>query len=206
MVLEAFRFAVDLLWGSKKARDLQDSPNAALVLYVVIGTIPTGLIGFLFKEPLEQLFASVNTVGVMLICTGLIVGSTRLISMTYARRQKVGIVTALAVGIAQGFAIIPGISRSGATIVCGMLFGLRGDIAARFSFILSIPAIIGALVLHLLSGGWGRTDILPLITGFIFSALVGFMALKILMGIVKKGRLAYFAPYCWALGIFILVT
>jgi undecaprenyl-diphosphatase len=122
----------------------------------------------------------------------------------YTSRKEVGLLAALAIGTAQGLALIPGISRSGATIVCGMLFKIKKDLAARFSFLLSIPAIIGALVLQLNMEDLNNVGILPLVTGFVFSILVGLLALKILMGMVRKGNLYYFAPYCWAVGLFVL--
>ena len=204
MLIETWKFTIDLRYGRKKLRHIDKTPYASLTLWVLVGTIPTALIGLIFKSPLEDLFASVTAVGIMLVFTGIILAVTRLIPEDYNMSKKVGLLRALAVGGAQGLAIIPGISRSGATIVCGMLFGLRRDLAARFSFLLSIPAIIGALVLQLGSGGFNETGILPLICGLITSAIVGLIALKILMGIVTKGNLFYFAPYCWALGLLVL--
>ncbi|MBW1781571.1 MAG: undecaprenyl-diphosphate phosphatase [Deltaproteobacteria bacterium] len=176
-------------------------PHAVLALMVVIGSIPTALIGIIFKDPLERLFGSVTTVGVMLVITGLIVGVTRFIPKAYGKRDQVSPLIALAIGAAQGMAIMPGISRSGATIVCALLFGLNRELAGRFSFILSIPAIIGALVLQLDMAAITRMGAVPLILGFLSSAFVGFVALKLLMGMVKKGHFYYFAPYCWAIGI-----
>jgi undecaprenyl-diphosphatase len=142
----------------------------------------------------------------MLVFLGFILATTKLMSKDYQGRNEVGLLSALAVGTAQGIALIPGISRSGTTIVCGIMCGLSRDFAARFSFLLSIPAVIGALVLLLSSEGWDNVALLPLVTGFISSALVGLTALKILMGMVRKGHLFYFAPYCWALGLFIVLS
>jgi undecaprenyl-diphosphatase len=176
-------------------------PHAMLALMVVIGSIPTALIGIIFKDPLESLFGSVTTVGMMLVVTGLIVGITRFIPETYGKRGQVSVLIALAIGAAQGLAIVPGISRSGATIVCGLLLGLNRDLAGRFSFILCIPAIIGALLLQLDMAAITRVGAVPLIAGFLVSALVGFFALKLLMGMVRRGHFYYFAPYCWAIGI-----
>ena len=85
------------------------------------------------------------------------------------------------------------------------LCGMERELSARFSFLLSIPAIIGAMALQIGSEGLSRLDILPLFLGFLSSAIVGFIALKILMGIVRNGRLSYFAPYCWALGLSIII-
>jgi undecaprenyl-diphosphatase len=183
----------------------KSDPYANLALMVVIGSIPTALIGIIFKEPLESFFGSVTTVGMMLILTGVIVAITRFIPEAYGKRGQVSIAIALAIGTAQGLAIMPGISRSGSTIVCGLLLGLNRDLAGRFSFILCIPAIFGALLLQLNMGAIDRVGPVPLIAGFFVSAVVGFLALKLLMGMVRKGHFYYFAPYCWAIGILTVV-
>ena len=180
-------------------------PHGSLILWVLAGSVPTGLIGVIFRSPLESLFGSIGLTGVMLIGTGVIVAVTRLIPGSYGTRTDVGLLAALAVGTAQGLAIIPGISRSGATIVCGLLCGLDRDLAARFSFLLSLPAILGALVLQLNAGAFERVGLVPLFFGFACSTVVGLLALRVLMGVVRKGHLYYFAPYCWAVGLIVLL-
>lgn len=181
-------------------------PHANLGLWVVVGSIPTGIIGLIFKTPLERFFGSVIMVGLMLVATGVIVSLTKMIPKGYGSRIQVGVLAALAVGTAQGLAIIPGISRSGATIVCGLLLGLDRELAARFSFLLSIPAIIGAVAIQWNIEALQRVGLVPLLFGFSASALVGLMALKLLMSMVRRGHLYYFAPYCWAVGLFIIFT
>jgi len=205
MVAESWHFIFDLSRGNRKLKSINENPHASLLLWVLVGTVPTALIGLVFRSDLEDLFGSVDVVGLMLIFTGMIVVVTRWMSKDYSRRKEVGLLTALAVGVAQGIAIIPGISRSGATIVCGMACRMERTMAARFSFLLSIPAIIGAMLLQLGTGAFSGADLIPLIYGFICSALVGLVALKILMGMVRRGNLSCFAPYCWALGLFIII-
>jgi len=204
MIVETFQFVIDLTKGRRNLKEIHDVPHVSLALWVLIGTIPTALIGLSFRLSLEKLFGSLFWVGIMLIFTGLILAVTRIIPTGYTNRRGVGLLAALAIGTAQGLALIPGISRSGATIVCGMLFKIKRDLAARFSFLLSIPAIIGALVLQLNVEGLNNIGILPLVIGFVSSILVGLLSLKILMGMVRKGNLYYFAPYCWAVGLFVL--
>lgn len=202
MISETWKFTVDLCHRRKSLKSIDDQPYASLTLWVLLGTLPTLVIGLVFRSFLENLFGSVAGVGIMLVFTGLILAMAKLLPRDYGGREEVGLLIALAVGTAQGIALIPGISRSGTTIVCGMIFGLKRDLAARFSFILSIPAIIGAVVLQLSAEGLDKVDLMPLTLGFIVSALVGLIALKILMGLVRKGSLFYFAPYCWGLGLF----
>jgi len=176
-----------------------------LIWWVLIGSIPTGIIGLVFREPLEELFGSVSTAGLMLIVTGVVIGLSRFLPQGYGTRVRIGYLAALAVGTAQGLAIIPGLSRSGATIVCGLLLGLDRELAGRFSFLLAIPAIIAAVVLQINVEALTRVGLVPLLFGFFTSAAVGLVALKLLMGMVKKGHLYLFAPYCWAVGILTLV-
>ena len=204
MFTETFKYLIDWTRGRRKLREIRNVPHASLALWVLVGTIPTAVIGLLFRSSLEKLFGSVSWVGVMLIFTGLMLAVTRMIPGNYMRRSWIGLLAALAVGTAQGLALIPGISRSGATIVCGMLFMLKRDLAARYSFLLSIPAIMGAIVLQLSVENGQSVGFLSLISGLIAATFVGLFALKILMGMVRKGNLYYFSPYCWALGLFIL--
>lgn len=201
MLKEGFRFTRDLFRRETTWRSLDENHYASLVLWTIVGTIPTGLIGLFFKEQLELLFASVPVVSIMLLVTGTFLLATRWIPERYSRRINIGLFTALAVGIAQGFAIVPGISRSGATIVCGLFFGLAREQAARYSFLLSIPAILGAVVLQMDAEGMGKVGGTALLTGFAAAAVVGLIALKLLVNLVRRGRLAYFAPYCWIVGI-----
>ena len=206
MVVATWKSASLLTRDKRNPKSTDDNAHASLTVMVLIGTLPTLLIGILFRSSIENLFGSVSVVGVTLVVTGLILAITKLIPEDYNRSEVVGILVALAVGTAQGLALIPGISRSGSTIVCGLLCGLKRDMAARFSFLLAIPAIIGATVVQLDAEGIGNVGLLSLTSGFISSALVGLIALRILMGMVRRGRLFYFAPYCWALGLLILWT
>jgi undecaprenyl-diphosphatase len=179
--------------------------HAALTWWVLIGTVPTGLIGFFFRHPLENLFGSISLVAVMLLVTGTVVGLTKFKPGNAGKGRRLGYLASLAIGAAQGLAIIPGISRSGATIACGLFLGLERETAGRFSFLLSIPAIVGAVLLQLKDGRISGIGLSPLLCGFFSSAVVGLFALKVLMGMVRKGHLSYFAPYCWALGVLVLL-
>jgi undecaprenyl-diphosphatase len=206
MIIETRKSAINFLQVRRTVKSFGDNPHASLTVMVLIGTFPTFLIGIFFRSSIENLFGSVSVVGVTLVVTGFILAITKFIPENYNRSEVVGILVALAIGTAQGLALIPGISRSGATIVCGLLCGLKRDMAARFSFLLAIPAIIGAIVVQLNAEALGKVGLLSLISGSISAALVGLIALKILMGMVRRGNLFYFAPYCWALGLFIFWT
>ncbi len=188
--------------GEGAGRSLSERMGGSMVTWVVLGNIPTALIGLVFKTPLERLFGSISVVGVMLLVTGLLLVITRFVP---AGDRRLGVLAALAVGTVQGLAIIPGISRSGATIACGLLVGLDRDLAARFSFLLSIPAIIGALLLQMVTGDGGGPGFFVLLVGGAAAALVGLFALRVLMGMVRRGRISWFAPYCWIVGLVVIL-
>ena len=187
---------------TRNASALRERLGGALLTWVIVGNVPTALIGVGFREPLEGLFGSVPLVGGMLLVTGLLLILTR---VAPGKARNLGLLAALAVGTAQGLAIVPGISRSGATIACGLLIGLDRDLAARYSFLLSVPAIVGALALQLVSGEVSGPGIPVLLAGGVTAAVVGLLALKLLMGMVRSGRLSWFAPYCWALGLAVIL-
>jgi len=176
--------------------------RGSMVTWVVVGNVPTAVIGAVFRGPLERLFGSVAVVGVMLLVTGGLLAVTKAVP---EGNRRLGLLTALAVGTAQGLAIIPGISRSGATIACGLLVGLNRESAARFSFLLSIPAIAGALGLQLATGTAQGPGAIVILSGGIAAAVVGLVALRFLMGLVRRGRFSWFAPYCWAVGFAVLL-
>jgi len=182
------------------------SPRLPLVWWIFVGSLPTALIGLMFRGTFEKAFGSVPFVGVMLLVTGTLLLLTRITARSGSSKQTIGLLIALAIGTIQGIAIIPGISRSGATIACGLLLGLEREFAGRFSFLLSIPAITGALLLQLMEGDAGRIPPGTLIIGVVASGVVGILALRLLMGMVRRGRLSFFAPYCWAVGLVLIFS
>jgi len=187
---------------------IESDADLKMALLIVIGSIPTAVLGFLFRGIADWLFASAFITGLMLIVTGLLLWFARwsatVIAQPGADRLTPG--KAFIIGIVQGLAIIPGISRSGSTISVGLLLGIGREMAARYSFLLSIPAIIGAGVLSLKEGLSGPDPTVhTALLGAIAAALVGYGALKSLLHVVKNGRLHWFAPYCWLAGIMAIV-
>ncbi|MBI4279432.1 MAG: undecaprenyl-diphosphate phosphatase [Armatimonadetes bacterium] len=182
-------------------------PRARLTWLIVIGTIPTGIIGVLFGPLFERLFDSVTATAALLIVTGVIL-MTMLRVSTRKSVDRMTVGDALVVGVAQGCAIAPGISRSGTTIAAGRWLGLDQEAAARFSFLLSIPAIAGAAALKLpdLRGtvGLGYSPA-ALGAGFAASLVSGYAAIVLLLRVARRGRLHLFAYYCWAAGAIMLV-
>lgn len=205
LIIEIFKVAGDIIRGRFS---IGNSPYRRMVILIIISTMPTVIIALLFKDVIEGMFSSVNRVGVPLIITGfllwmsskLITGSKDALSLKYSN--------AFIIGLFQSAAVIPGISRSGSTIVGGLFNGLGREFVVKYSFLMSIPAIIGAGVLQipdLMQTGFNNDLIFPYISGAIMAAITGFLAIKFLINILKKGKLHLFSYYCWCLGGIIIV-
>jgi undecaprenyl-diphosphatase len=176
-----------------------------MALLIVVGSIPTAFIGLLFKQVTDQLFGSTTVVGCMLLVTGTILWLTRHRSGDGRPVHQTTLNDALIIGIVQGLAILPGISRSGSTISMALFLGVDRKLAGRYSFLLSIPAIVGALVLGIDTPELHTAiPIGTIIIGSVVAALVGWLALVILLRVVDRGQLHRFAPYCWLVGIITL--
>jgi undecaprenyl-diphosphatase len=173
-------------------------------LYIIIGTIPAGVLGILFEDFFVRLFSSALAVGFMLIITGSLLWISDKIEAAAREMEEMKLSDSLLVGFAQAFAIIPGISRSGSTIVAGLFKGLNRELAAKFSFLLSIPAIGGATLLKvkdLIEVGASPSGLVRLAVGTATSAVVGYLAIKLLLKLIDQERLRVFAYYCWGLGL-----
>jgi undecaprenyl-diphosphatase len=167
----------------------------------VVGTIATGLLGVALKKPVEPLFASPLAVGVTLLITGTVLWLTSYRRDQVKDGEKMGFWDAVWVGIVQGLALIPGISRSGMTVSVGLFRGLERELAARFSFLLMIPATVGALAISLSSpGGQGSVPNVCILVGTLAAFGTGYVALRLLLGMIRRGSFHRFAYYCWGVG------
>jgi len=168
---------------------------------IIIGSIPTAVIGLMFKEIADQLFSSIRIVGLMLLITGGLLWFTRRLEPVGKPLKAVKAKDALLIGLTQGLAILPGISRSGSTISVALYLGIDRTVAGRYSFLLSIPAILGALLVSIDSGATHTSIPTAIILlGAVASTLTGYLALKLLLMLVHRGKLFRFAPYCWIVG------
>jgi len=166
-------------------------------IYIIIGTIPAAIIGLLFKSQIEDAFSSIFLVIIMLSITGIILLLSR---YEPQKNEEVSPLKSILIGIAQACAILPGISRSGSTIVTGLFLGLDRETSAKFSFLLAIPAILGASVIKifdLISAGNSQIPVLYLIVGAVAAFISGYMAIFWMLKIVKRGKLEWFAFYCF---------
>jgi len=182
-------------------RDFGRFPQAKTALMIVLANVPTAIIGLTLEHPFEKLFGSPLAVGVMLLVTGGILLATRNLRDTGADETEMTAWQAVIIGIVQGLAITPGISRSGMTIAAALFLGIKRESAARFSFLLSIPAILGALVLKLRHTAITPEEMPVQAVGMAVSFLVGVAALIWLINVVKRGKLVWFSWYVWTLGL-----
>lgn len=175
-------------------------------LKIVLSMIPAALVGVFFNDEIEALFGGALTlVGSMLLITGLLLF---LADRAKASEKQVGGKDAILVGISQAIAILPGISRSGATISTAVLLGIDKEKAARFSFLMVVPLIFGKMAKDFFSVEILATDtnFLALFIGFIFAFLTGMLACKWMIKLVKSSQLKYFAYYCFAIGSIVIAT
>ena len=179
----------------------EKAANRRMVLWIMIATFLTGVIGILFKDRIERLFESVETTACMLFITGILLFWSDRVKTNGRRKGDMNLTDGIVLGLVQAVALIPGISRSGSTISFGIFRGLERETAARFSFLLSIPAIGGAVILK--SADLMRLpagDLPVLGAGFLAAAVTGFLSLKLLFAMINKTGLAPFAWYCWFVG------
>ncbi len=201
-IVGALRLAKSSLKGNAKAQ-LETDEGALTALCVVIASVPTAVMGLLLSDIVDDISSSPVILGsAFLACAGLLTLSR----LTSGGDNNLSVKIALLIGIAQGIAVMPGISRSGATIVAGLILGLAPKKAVSFSFLCSIPAILGAALLEMDTAQlFKEANFLMYSIGALTAFAVGTASLYILSKTVNRGRLWWFAPYVAAVGIFTLL-
>ena len=175
---------------------------------LLLGTVFTGILGLGFKDFFESLFSSVLAVGFFLILTGVIIVLAEWWGKGRRGLREMNVWDAVLIGLAQGCAIAPGLSRSGTTISSSLARNLDRNLAARFSFLLSIPAIAGAGLVQskeIIKAGTVGIGIWPLILGFVAAFISGWIAIKIFMNIIQRTSIRIFAYYCFGVGAVVLI-
>ena len=171
-----------------------------LAAYVVVASVPTAIMGLGLKDLIETHLATPRYVALFLCLTGV------LLALTLVKRKTTDLVrlslgSALILGIVQGCAILPGISRSGSTIAIALVLGIAGKEAARFSFLMALPAIGGATLLSMLKLNAANLSVFSTSVGFAAAGISGWLALRWFIPLVERGKLHIFAPYVWALAL-----
>jgi undecaprenyl-diphosphatase len=197
-----------IIYRKANMQELLQNDDLKLAWLIIIGSVPTAIIGLILKKYFLHFLSSPAVAAAMLIVTGTILLISKLFEKNMQANdiESFSLKHALIIGIAQGVSVIPGISRSGATIVTALGLGIDKELSGKFSFLLSIPAIVGAEILCLkeLNSAALPFD-LPIVVGTFFSFIVGLCVLKILLFIIKKGKFYIFAPYCFIVGFAVLL-
>jgi len=194
-------FWKDILAILKSLLSFKWDENTKLLLFIIIATIPTAIIGLVFKDWLTALFTNILLLGVFFIINGIILFLTR-----FARKtdKELNWWQSLIIGAAQGASIIPSISRSGATVSTGLFFGIKKEKLITFSFLMAIPAIIGAFIIE--AKDLVFENIWPMIIGSLAALIVGYFALKLVIKAIEKGKWHWFAYYCVMIGVLIILS
>ena len=200
------------LKGLKVAKNEKGSPvlvcndQTDYLLKMVVSMIPVFVVGVFFKDQVEMLFGSIYVVGYALVATALLLffsdyasrPGRKSIFPANAYRNGISYWQAFVVGLGQSFAVLPGLSRSGTTISTGLICGVKRDVMAQFSFLMVLVPILGETFLEVVGGEFGSSSVgtLPLILGFLSAFLSGLFACKVMIALVKKAKLSWFALYC----------
>ena len=199
MIVEFFRGVGDLIHGTTPA---PVPPARRLILLIIVGTLPLFAI-LPIKDTIEGLSDNLLFVGVALIFTGCLLYASDRVRKGRKTERNATILDVLLVGVAQAVATCPGISRSGTTITAGCFRGFDRKFAVRYSFLMSIPAVLGANILSLkdaVEAGIIWADVPVYIVGVVVAAVSGYFCIRLLKMIADKGKFGWFAYYCWAIG------
>ena len=193
--------------GKKGSLSLNVTLSERMVILIIIATLPL-ILTFFYKDYVELLNAYPKVIGGILIFNGVVLFVSDRLARTGKSLAGASPADAVTVGLLQAVAVVPGLSRSGTTITAGLLRGFDREFAVKFSFILSIPTILGACVLEIpevIENPIAKADILPYILGMVTAALVGFADMKLLTFISKRSNFTVFSFYCWAVGILAVI-
>ena len=206
-MLNAWLFSIEDIVKHRFKEGFYEDPYKRLAWYVILATIPVGIVGIFFESQVDALFAGALYVpGFFLFVTGTILYLSQRIASGQIDMSHMGWAQSLFMGLGQACAIMPGLSRSGTTIAAGLVAGLDKEFAAKFSFILSIPAIFGAFLVQLKDIGLSMSgDGAAIILGFVAAFVSGYLAIKWLLDLIQNKSLDIFAFYCWIVGVIVFM-
>ena len=206
LIKELFITIADLVTG--KGLRLAERPMRKLGLMIIWATIPTAVMGLLFNDFFEGLNTKLWAIGIGWLVTGCMLFFSERIGRAVNDIEKMNFRNGFFIGVLQGIAICPGISRSGSTMVGGLITGLKRDFAVRFAFLISIPSILGAAVMEIpdaMETAVSTQIAGPMAAGMIVAAISGILAIKAMIRVVVDQKLKWFAYYVWVLGILTII-
>lgn len=189
---------------SGKGLRIEERPIRKLGIMIIVSSIPTAIMGLLFSNFIDKVFGSLIVISICWIITGFILFFSEKLKSNSKEIEGMKYRNAIFIGICQGLAIMPGISRSGSTIVGSLVTGLKREFAVEFAFLISIPAILGSAILEFpkaIKAGIDPSTIGPMIVGFLVAAISGYFAITTMIRIVSKHKMIYFSYYVWVIGV-----
>jgi undecaprenyl-diphosphatase len=206
LILELGRLIRDVFTG--KGFRLKENDTRKLGVMIVVATIPAGVVGLLFDDYVEAVFTSMTLIGVCLIVTGTILWLAERVGKNNRPLAHANFRNAFTVGVFQAIALLPGISRSGSTIVGGLCLGFTRELAIQFAFLISIPSVLGAVIVEIpdaIEIGLKGDLIVPTIVGVVVAAVSGYAAIKTMIRVVTGKKLFIFSVYTWVVGAGVLI-
>ncbi|NOR44481.1 MAG: undecaprenyl-diphosphatase [Candidatus Delongbacteria bacterium] len=194
----------NLMKGEGVKKSFFDSKDSRFFSLIIIGSVPTAIIGLTFKDAVEELTSNLFYVGIALLVTAILLIAFELKRRAFKKIDQISVLDSIIIGIVQGIAIIPGISRSGSTIATAKFLSIDKETAASYSFLLSLPAIGGAFLIGLkdVIGTGFSVDPFIIGVGFVTALITGYFSLKLLVWMIKKSSMYIFAIYCVGIAIF----
>lgn len=206
LILELFAAIKDIATG--KGFGFYKNETRTLGYMIIVATIPTAIIGVAFNDLFAGFYTNIFVIGIGLLITGTILFISERFASSGISVGEMKFRHAILVGICQGIAITPGISRSGSTLFGSLVSGIKKESCVKFVFLISIPSILGSVVLEgpkAFASGMDINFLLPVVIGVTVAAISGFLAIKMMISFVSKNKLKYFSYYTWILGIAVIV-
>ena len=200
-IIKSFISSILDLFNGQFTNNLKDDTYKRLAWLLIIGTIPVGITGALFTKRFEFFYNSVPAVSIFLIINGIILWSAEYVKRGDKKVKGITFKNALVIGIFESLALFPGISRSGSSISAGLFSGVDRVCAARFAFLLAIPAITGAIIVEFKDiGALTETNTASIVAAYIAVVIFGFLSIGLLLRIINGTSLRIFSIYCWIVG------
>lgn len=208
LIQEFFRLVGCIVSKKKRAEVGRLSPSGRMILMIIVATLPLFVV-LPIKDKVESLYGNTIFIGIALLVTGFLLFWSDRMGRGRKTARSATMLDALLVGVGQAIAVVPGLSRSGTSISVGLMRGFRRTFAVRFSFLMSIPAVLGANILSIgeaVQAGIELSELPMYIVGTIVAAVAGYFAIRMVNNLAGRGKFGAFAYYCWGVGAAAVIT